>query len=74
MTRSNKFDVCVYHALTAVIVLAVNQGTILGAESKLLKFTICGVDFELVRIPSGEFQMGSHTGDSWKRSRSDCVW
>jgi formylglycine-generating enzyme required for sulfatase activity len=64
MARRDKFVVCVYQVLTAVMVLAVNQTTISAAESKLLKFNIHGVDFELVQIPAGEFQMGSKTGDS----------
>ena len=67
MTRSNKFDVCVYQVLTAVMVLAANQATVSASESKLLKFNIRGVDFELVQIPAGQFQMGSQTGDSDER-------
>jgi formylglycine-generating enzyme required for sulfatase activity len=64
MTRRHQFDVFVYKALTAVMILAATQASLSAADSKLLKFRIRGVDFELVQIPAGEFQMGSRTGDS----------
>ncbi len=67
MTRRNQFEVYLYKVLTAVMVLATIQATVSAADSRLLKFNICGVDFELVRIPAGEFQMGSLTGDSDER-------
>jgi formylglycine-generating enzyme required for sulfatase activity len=64
MARRDKFDVCLY---MAVMVLAASQVTISGEEPKLLKFKIRGVDFELVQIPSGQFQMGSQSGDNDER-------
>ena len=64
MTSRDKFNFCVYQALMAVMVLAANQATVLAADLKLLKYNIRGVDFELVQIPAGQFQMGSQTGDS----------
>ena len=67
MTRRNKFNFCVYQGLILIMVLAANQATVSASESKLLKFNIRGVDFELVQIPAGQFQMGSKTGDSDER-------
>jgi formylglycine-generating enzyme required for sulfatase activity len=67
MTRHNKFDVCVYQALLAAMILAATQVNVSGAESEMLKFKIRGVDFELVQIPAGQFQMGSQAGDSDER-------
>jgi formylglycine-generating enzyme required for sulfatase activity len=67
MTKSNKFYVCLYQALMTAVALAINQAAVLCAEPKLLKFNIRGVDFELVQIPAGQFQMGSQAGDSDER-------
>jgi formylglycine-generating enzyme required for sulfatase activity len=67
MIRCSKFGVYVYQTLLAVMILSANQVTALGVEPKLLKFNIRGVDFELVQIPAGQFQMGSQTGDSDER-------
>ena len=67
MTRRNKMVVFVHPALMAVMISAAFQVTALSFESKLLKFKIRGVDFELVQIPAGEFLMGSQRGDSDER-------
>ncbi|MHC4243710.1 MAG: formylglycine-generating enzyme family protein, partial [Planctomycetota bacterium] len=67
MTSRNKFYVCVYEALIVIMALTTIPVTVLGAESKLLKFNIRGVDFELVQIPAGQFQMGSQASDSDER-------
>ncbi|MHC4890237.1 MAG: formylglycine-generating enzyme family protein [Planctomycetota bacterium] len=64
MTKHNKFDVLLYQVLVVVMVLASSQISASATSSKLLKLQVGGVTFELVRVPAGQFQMGSGTGDS----------
>jgi formylglycine-generating enzyme required for sulfatase activity len=64
MTKHKRLYTSLCLGSMAALILAAHSVSTFAASPKLRKLQIRGVNFELVQIPPGQFQMGSETGDN----------